>query len=459
VDKSKRRDLAISLVFLAVTWLLFTVSIIADPDTAVIREWDSPSAWPPVSLRMNFLFDSDTPRVIYALTNESGYGGTQYTHRHPSYVLFLAPVMSALRGLGISAVLSGLIISAFFGAAAVAVAYLALRKWQVSEVIASAWTVIFAVSTGMWLMSSVVDSFAANALCVVGVFYLAGPELAEPRRYPRHFLRYLLFSVVAIGITLANVVYVAAGFAVEWWTGRRRTREHFLSPVVMGLGVLVSVVGLVGVQDLVYPLTRQRSSFPYSHTDLFRVDWETAPERFATVVQTLGPDALLMRSPEIGFTPSPFYAQPGQMIVFESTTALYWCSLLALLGLVGFAGLILARHGRIESCVPRNMTFLALGFVVYNILFAFAFDGYHGPPILFAAHVVFPIIVLLVSFTTVASRNRLFVAGLIATTVVIVGTNTKSLIEVRRLANRPCLEWAAEETYPGRAWPTCETWK
>jgi hypothetical protein len=459
VDKSKRRDLAISLVFFAVTWLLFTVSVIADPDTTVIREWDSRAPWPPVSLRMNYLFDSDGPRVVYALINESGYGGTQYTNRHPSYVLFLAPVMSVLRGLGISAVLGGLIISAFFGAAAVAAAYLTLRKWRVSEVVAGAWTVIFAASTGVWLMSSVVDSFAANALCIVGVFYLAGPELAEPRRYPRHFARYMLFSVVAIGITLANVVYIAAGYAAGWWTGRKRTREHALAPVVMGLGVMVALVGLVGVQDLVYPLTTQRSSFPYSHTELFRVDRETAPERFATVVQTLGPDALVMRSPEVGLTPSPFYAQPGQMILFESTTALYWCSLLALLGLVGVAGLILRRHGRFESSVPRGMALLALGFIVYNILFAFAFDGYHGPPVLFAAHVVFPIIVLLVSFTTVASQNRLFVAGLIATTVVIAGANTKSVVEVRRLANLPCLEWAPEDTWPGRAWPTCETWE
>ena len=103
-------------------------------------------------------------------------------------------------------------------------------------------------------------------------------------------MRYLLFSVVAIGITLANVVYVAGGFAVGWWLGRKRTKEDARAPVLMGVGVLALVAGLVEVQDLVYPLTKERFTFPYSHTELFGVDWQTAPERFSTVVRTLGLD-------------------------------------------------------------------------------------------------------------------------------------------------------------------------
>jgi hypothetical protein len=446
-------------MFMAVTWILYTGSIIADPDTAVIHEWRSSSPWEPVPFRMNFLFDSDGPRIVYALTGEEGYYGEQYTYRHPLFVLFLAPAMSALLSFGISAIRGGLIISAFFGAAAVGATYLTLRKWRVRQMVAAAWTVLFAVSTPIWLFSSVVDSFSANAFCIVGVFYLAGPEVTQPRRYKWHFAGYLLFSVVAIGLTLANVVYVVAAFGLQWWIGRTRTIEDALAPAVLGLVVFGFVAGLVAIQDRVYPITRQRNAFPYSHTDLFRVDWETAPERLSTALQTLGPDALIMRRPTIRMTPSPFSDRPGQMMAFGPRGTLYWCSLLALLGVLGFAGSILARRGRFESSAPPRMTLLALGFILYNVVFAFAFDGYHGAPILFSSHVVFPIIVLLVSFTTVASRNKLFVAGLIAATVLIVGTNAKSLIEVRRLSNRPCLEWAPEDTYPAKWWPTGTKWE
>ena len=147
MDRSKRHDVAICLMLVAVTWSLYTVSIVASPDSAVIHEWKSSAPWEPVPFRMNFLFDSDGPRVVNALTGEVGYYGERYTHRHPLFVLFLAPPMSVLLNLGVSAIRGGIIVSAFFGAAAVGVAYLTLRTWQVKRWVALAWTVLVAVST------------------------------------------------------------------------------------------------------------------------------------------------------------------------------------------------------------------------------------------------------------------------------------------------------------------------
>lgn len=459
MKRSKRCDLAICLMFVAMSWILYTVSIVADPDTVVIHEWKSSSPWEPVPFRMNFLFDADGPRVIYALTGEHGYYGERYTHRHPLFVLFLRPAMDALLYLGVSAILGGLIITSFFGAAAVGVAYLTLRKWHIGRITAGAWTVLFAVSTPLWLTASVVDSFPANAFCVVGVFYLAGPQVAQPRRYPWQFARYLLFSILAIGLTLANVVYIVGGFAAGWWISRRRTIEHALAPVVLGLGIVLSLTGLVAVQNRLYPITTNRNLVGYSHLDFFRIHWQTAPERLSTVLQTLGPDALITRSPEIGLTPSPFYPGAGQMLVFGPRGALYWCSLLALAGVLGYAGLVVIRNGRFKPGIPRYIRLMAAAFILYNALFSFAFDGYHGAPVLFAVHVVFPIIVLLASFTAAASRYKLLVAGLVAATALIAVTNARGVIEVRRLANRPCLEWAPQETFPVQWWPECRTWR
>jgi hypothetical protein len=111
---------------------------------------------------------------------------------------------------------------------------------------------------------------------------------------------------------------------------------------------------------------------------------------------------------------------------------------------LGYAGLVVIRSGRFESDIPRYVRLMAVAFILYNVLFA--------------AHVVFPIIVLMASFTTGASRNKLFVAGLIAATVLIAVTNARGVIEVRSLANRPCLEWAPQETFPVHWWPECRTW-
>ena len=73
MDSSERRDLVISLLFLFATCFLYTVSVIANPGTTPIHEWESSSPWEPAPLRMNFLFDSDGPRVIHALATQEGY--------------------------------------------------------------------------------------------------------------------------------------------------------------------------------------------------------------------------------------------------------------------------------------------------------------------------------------------------------------------------------------------------
>jgi hypothetical protein len=49
-------------------------------------------------------------------------------------------------------------------------------------------------------------------------------------------------------------------------------------------------------------------------------------------------------------------------------------------------------------------------------------------------------------------------SALIAATVLIAGTNARSVIELRYLANRPCLEWAPQDTFPVHWWPECKRW-
>ena len=124
-----------------------------------------------------------------------------------------------------------------------------------------------------------------------------------------------------------------------------------------------------------------------------------------------------------------------------------------------FAGLVGNRSERLERRFPLHIRLLALGFILYNIIFAYSFRGYHGAPVLFAVHVVFPIILLLASFTNAAARDKRFIASLIAAVLLIAGTNALSVMETRRLVNRPCAEWAAEETYPAHWWPTCKLWE
>jgi hypothetical protein len=163
--------------------------------------------------RWNFIFDADTARVIKVFTDARATSID--VDKHPLYVMFFKPAGRSLNSIVRNPARSTLLITAFAGAAAVPFVFLiffrALRLPVIDSILFS---ILFGSSSSAWLMCSITETFSFNLLFIVLAFYL---QSADTRRLSvsAHFLfniRYMIFSIVATGVTITNGVYAFLGY-------------------------------------------------------------------------------------------------------------------------------------------------------------------------------------------------------------------------------------------------------
>ncbi len=154
----------------------------------------------------NFVFDADIDRILQDA--QRGQNDVVFA-RHPLFALTIALPASALARLGVSPIASLRAVAALAGGLGVAGARVLFLRITGDRVAAVLFASLYGLAATVWLLSSIPETFPLSAAAIVGLFLVHDPASVRPRRHPARFATFAVLSALAVGVTVANAIYVA----------------------------------------------------------------------------------------------------------------------------------------------------------------------------------------------------------------------------------------------------------
>jgi hypothetical protein len=442
---------------------VYQVSLVGD-----LVAWPSPELGdtPPArSLRLDTLFDSDTPHILGDIV----YAETSYkAKRHPLFLLYARTPSQILVSLGLSPMRSVLLVTSTWAALSVALAFLAFLRLGLSLGAATAFSVVLGFSPALWLLASVPETFGYNVAAIVLAFLLVNPKLAEPRRYPKRFALFALYAVLAVGATLPNALYVAASFATSLLLAKTPLRHRIVSGLAMITAFAVLATAALWIQEGIHPDAKDHLAFaPNDHLKprVIRFDRGWQPEYFAAQVRTFLADSLMGRDPEMKLVRTTWGR--ADLIQFEQGSRLYWVGIAAV-GIFFVTSMLSgfmfgapegseAAEQPVADALPQWPLIMAGFLILFNLVFHYFYRS-HGQPLIYSTHTLFPILVVLsraaIPGLKVPSIRML---GFMAFALVI-ANNAAVVGQVQELLHRPCERWKPRVQWTTPKHPLCARW-
>ena len=278
-------------------------------------------------------------------------------------------------------------------------------------------TFLHGVAASCWLMAAIPDTFAVNATFVCGAFLLSDPRFAQPLRRPVDFCITAVVSALAIGLTAPNAVYVVlAQLSASHRAHAAKLRRigsllGYLAATALALLLLVWLQSAAFTGRAPQQADRILPFSPVSQHDRF-LDFsrpfvlaEVAAELRSFTIDSLVAPAL---SVEVVDT----FEGPQQMIQYGSwATPMYLVSVAVLLAFM----LPLLRGSAFEKAARSPDAQLALAFIAFNLALHYGYRA-NGQLVIFTAHTVLPLLVLLAQLYAHSSfayrRGLLLAVGL-----------------------------------------------
>lgn len=440
--------------------VVYQISLVGD-----LEAWPQPGSGdtpPAQSLRLDTLFDSDTPHILGDIVYEE----TSFkAKRHPLFLLYARGPSQALVALGLRPMRAALVVTSVWAALGVALAFVAFRRFGQSVGASAAFCVLLGLSPALWLLASVPETFGYNLTCIVLGFLLVHPQLAEPRRYPKRFAVFALYAVFAVGATLPNALYVATSFVTSLLLATVSVRTRIVSSLAM-LAAFALIAGMaLSVQHAVHPDAKENLAFaPDDHLKprVIRFDRGWQPEYFAAQVRTFLADSLMGRDPAMKLVRTTW--GKADLIQFDQASPLYWVAA----GAVGIffvtsllSGLIFGSQPTEDTTghksLPRWPVAMAAFLIAFNLAFHYFYRS-HGQPLIYSTHTLFPILLVL---------SRIALPGLAIPTVrwlgfvafaLVVANNAAVVGHVQDLLHRPCERWHPKAQWTTPKHPLCARW-
>jgi hypothetical protein len=386
----------------------------------------------------NFVFDADIDRIVQDA--QRGQGDAVFA-RHPLFVLTLALPASAVARLGVSSITSLRFIAAFAGGLGVAGARSLFLRITRDRIAAVLFAVLYGLAASVWLLSSIPETFALSAAAIVGLFLLHDASSVRPREHTARFTVFVLLSALAIGVTVANAIYVglvaaASARAADASWSKRAARVAVAAVAVAVAFVALSLLqaGLQGPRVVGPPVVA--SPLAAIHGDRFLdVTRGLSLSEALVVARAFLLDNLVAPGPVVAIVrePQPTLSGFTQMIQYGGWTAPTY--VLAVAALVVFAVAAMVRGDRRAFAASERVQ-LALAFIASNLVLHYFYRA-NGQPLIFSIHTVLPVVVLLAE---AHARARGAIHRLLAVVAVLaLGlNNTLFLGGVRAALALPC---------------------
>ena len=387
----------------------------------------------------NFLFDADGPRIVKVLTVP---GAAFSSHRHPLYVAMLQPLGLALDAILVHPIRAALGVTAALAALGSPLAFVVLRRSAGGLLDGLLWAILFSGSSCIWLFASMPETFAINVTTIVLGYVLQltpeGPAPA-PGRFRRKFAIHVLYGTLATGITLTNSVYAFISFCSLAWKHRHPGKwlRFLFSTGLYVVCVTAFLAALSKLQSLRYP-DAHRFTAPSEFTGVVNEDekffvggrmlsWLTLEARTFFAHSIIAPRAemteVLQYNPRLWPVPPrwqivQFAPSPGWMFWACTGFALAFCIALGVRSKAPSA-----PRARWGPEIAMSCAVIAFNLALHSFYRAI------GAPLMYATHVVFPILFLL---SVLYGRSALpgKRALLLILTVGVLGTNVRFLADV-----------------------------
>jgi tetratricopeptide (TPR) repeat protein len=346
----------------------------------------------------NFVFDADIDRVI--ADAQRGQGEVAFA-RHPLFALSFALPAAALSRLGVSLIASLRLVAALVGALGVVGARAIFDRITGDRTAAFLCSVLYGLTSTVWLLSSIPETFALNAAAIVGLFVMHDPSFARPRRDPGRFALFCVFSALAVGATVSNAIYVALVLAANARAAESSLRRRASSFAAGGLAVAAAFVALTLLQKvllgarvvhgtgLVDPLGAARTDRFLDVTRALSLHDALAVARAFLVDNLIAPGVVVAVVREADAEPT--MSGYTQMLQYGDWTAPTY--LLAVAALGAFAVVAVARADRRRLLASQRVQ-LAVACIAVSLAL-FYFYRANGQPFIFSIQTVLPVTVLL----------------------------------------------------------------
>ncbi len=160
--------------------------------------------------RFNLLFESDVPRVIQDITC---FSADHYrTSLHPAYVLMVNPIGSFLsKHLVHSDIITAVIINSFFGAFAVALAFIFFWLFSKACINSLLLSLLFGLSISQIFFGIVPETHSLATCSLLALYILFLVALQKKRLY---FVFWVLIGVFVLCVTTTNFIQVLILFTI-----------------------------------------------------------------------------------------------------------------------------------------------------------------------------------------------------------------------------------------------------
>lgn len=381
----------------------------------------------------NFVFDADPARVLDdALQGQN----PAVFARHPLFALTVG-TLASLFGAVLEPPANVLAATSCFAALGVAASLVVFRRICGRLLPALLFSLLYGFAATTLVLASIPETFAINSAIIVTVFLMHRPEFGQPLRHTFRFVCNAIVAALAMGVAVPNIVYPALGFVSNLRKAqpdalRRLTVLLIFVAVTCGSLVLMGWAQQVAFPDKVTESQVLTAPFKAVGNDAYlRFDRPFVPAEAGKLLRGFVADNLV--APRAVIATGRVVDGPLTLIQYGgSTSALY---LLALLALLGFAGMVLWRSKPGEALREHTIQ-LALVFIAYNLAFHYFYRA-NGQPFIFSVHTVFPLLVLLAELYQ-RSAFRFRTEWLAVATLLVMANNLAFLGFVRRALALPC---------------------
>jgi hypothetical protein len=291
---------------------------------------------------------------------------------------------------------SALLVTSAGGALAVVLSYLIFCNLPLGKKDSLLFAMIFGFTSSFWLLSSIPETYSLNVLMIVTGFYLQTVPVVKGKGILFVVLGFIIYSVIATGITLSNFVYATFAFINFLRKQIKKFSHGFFILLFYFVSVTLLLVKFSFVQKWLY------NSYCFcSWSSLIKVFQSNSLYFFWNQMRTpAGVSAILLTffsyniiAPKVSLIFFYDFLRPWNILGFVGTGGLlYWIANLFFLFLIIFS---LTAGLRKKLFFDKDWQ-LALSFILFNLIFHFFYRAV-GIPFIFAVHVTFSIIFLIAS--------------------------------------------------------------
>jgi hypothetical protein len=373
VEAARRpRDYAIALALVLGFWALYYLSLGVDKPNL---------SW------FNFVLDADPARVIDDAVN--GQNAIVF-ERHPLFGLIVG-TLSRVFGAVVGRRAGVLGATSFLGAIGVGTSYLVFERVVTQRAAAIFFSLAFGLSAALWLVASLPETFAINAMIIVIVFLMQRPEFAQPVRQKLRFAGNVVFAALAIGVAVPNIVYVMLGQANSLRGAQPTIRRRAAVFAFFVAATWISFLIMGAIQSAIHPETQVQAMVAAPLTaaardPFLRFDRSIVIGDMGRLVRAFVLDNVVAPPAIIEAARMP----DGPLSIIQYGSARSGAYLIVVAALGCFA-LALAWRAPLRDIARDHSVQLAVAFIAYNIVFHFFYRA-NGQPFIFSAHTVFPLL-------------------------------------------------------------------